>query len=71
MAYYRIEHGDFFDTRIQAIAKAGHIHVNGEAHRDDYMRRLRNCGCADSVAIEVTPAEYRAVVLKVFPQLGK
>ena len=69
--YFRISHGEFLDTRLRAVAPANTIHVAGTAYRDDYMRRLANSGCADGVAVELTPAEYRAVVLAQFPQLAR
>jgi hypothetical protein len=71
MSYFKISHGAFFDTRVHAIAKAGHIHVKGAEHRDDYLRRLASCGCTDGSFVELSAPEYRAVVLAQFPQLAK
>lgn len=71
MSYFKVSHGAFFDTRLNADAPAGSIHVKGIEHRDDYMRRLRNCGCNEASFVELTADEYRAVVLAQFPQFAK
>ena len=69
MSYFKVSHGAYFDTRLNAEAPAGSIHVKGTEHRDDYLQRLANCGCIDGSFVELTAAEYRAVVLAQFPQL--
>lgn len=70
MNYYRIEHGAFFDTRLQAETGAGVLHVKGDARSADLLRRLAANGATDARAIEVSAEDYRAAALKAFPQLA-
>ena len=69
MAHFRITHSAFHDIHAKIDLPANSLVMNGETRAADLIRRLTNCGATDAKAVELTPAEHRAVVLAQFPQL--
>ena len=69
MAHFRVTHSAFHDIHAQIDLPANSLVMNGEARAADLIRRLTISGAADARAVDLTPAEHRAIVLAQFPQL--
>jgi hypothetical protein len=67
--FYRVTHGAFFDTRLNAEQPANNLHTIGTDRTADLLRRLANCGADDARAVEISAGEYRDIVLSRFPHL--
>lgn len=71
MAHFEVTHSAYFDTRINAAAKANSLIVNGEVRAADLIRRLTNSGATDAKAVELTSEQHHAFVVARMPPMGR